>query len=240
MESISIAGQILHPLAERALWWPAEQALIVADLHLEKASALARTGQMLPPYDSIDTVGRLTALAAHWDARRIYALGDSFHDDAGPQRLADDARDAMAQLAKRAHIYWVEGNHDADAQISDHLPGEVHGEMDVAGLKLVHIAGQAPPAPGCGEISGHYHPKYRLRQRGQMVSRPCFILAGQQLILPAFGTLTGGLDATAPPFDHFGPREALICAGSSMYRFTIYPKAPRARHYGRNAAVLAK
>lgn len=240
MESIAIAGQILHPLPERALWWPAEQALIIADLHLEKASALARTGQMLPPYDSVDTINRLAALAARWEARKIYALGDSFHDAAGPERLEPRARDALIQLAGRAHLYWVEGNHDVDAQIGDHLPGEVHGDMDVAGLKLVHIAGQTPPAPGQGEISGHYHPKYRLRQRGQMLSRPCFILAGQQLILPAFGTLTGGLEATAAAFDHFGAREALICAGNSMHRFAIYPKVPRAHHYGRNAAVSAK
>ncbi len=240
MQSISIAGQIFCPLPQRALWWPAQQALIVADLHLEKASALARTGQMLPPYDTVDTIERLTALAAHWDARKIYALGDSFHDATGPQRLPDNARDALHQLAASTQIFWVEGNHDADAQIGDHLPGEVHGDMDVAGLKLVHIAGQTPPAPGRGEISGHYHPKYRLRQRGQMLRRPCFILAGQQLILPAFGTLTGGLEATAAAFDHFGPREALICAGNSMHRFTIYPKAPRTRHYGRNAAVSAK
>lgn len=240
MAEISIAGQILHPLAERALWWPAEQALIIADLHLEKASALARTGQMLPPYDTVDTIERLTALAAHWDARKIYALGDSFHDAAGPERLGHAARDALIRLAKRAQIYWVEGNHDADAQIGDYLPGELYDEMDVAGLKLVHIAGQAPPAPGHGEISGHYHPKYRLRQRGQMLSRPCFLLAGQRIILPAFGTLTGGLDAASAPFDHFGPREALICAGNSMHRFAIHPQVPRARHYGRNAAVLAK
>lgn len=240
MQSISIAGQIFCPLPERALWWPAQQALIVADLHLEKASALARGGQMLPPYDTADTIERLAAIAAHWDARKIYALGDSFHDAAGPTRLGHAARDALKILAKRAHIYWVEGNHDADAQIGDHLPGEVHGEMDVAGVKLVHIAGQTPPAPGQGEISGHYHPKYRLRQRGQMLRRPCFLLAGQRLVLPAFGTLTGGLDATAAAFDHFGPREALISAGNSIYRFAISAKAPRARHYGRNAAVLAK
>ena len=80
----------------------------------------------------------------------------------------------------------------------------------------------------------------RLRQRGQMLSRPCFLLAGQRIILPAFGTLTGGLDAASAPFDHLGPREALICAGNSMHRFAIHPQVPRARHYGRNAAVLAK
>lgn len=240
MRGIDFAGQWLCPLAEHALWWPAERALIVADLHLEKASALAATGQMLPPYDSIDTVNRLVGLARQYDARQIFALGDSFHDKAGPERLPPAARAALHHLAQHVAFVWVEGNHDANAAITDHLPGVLCGDMVVGTLNLVHIARETPPDAGRGEISGHYHPKIRVRHRGQHIARPCFVLSERQMILPAFGTLTGGLDAASAAMAHLGPREALIPVGSALHRLPIGAVRNGQRHYGRNAAVLAK
>jgi hypothetical protein len=96
----------------RALWWGEEQALVVADLHLEKASWYAQRGQFLPPYDSRETLERLSAAQAATGARCIYALGDSFHDSAGPMRLESGAADVLDALARRAEIVWITGNHD--------------------------------------------------------------------------------------------------------------------------------
>ena len=87
MVPFSFAGHDLCALRQGALFWPARAALLVADLHFEKASWFARGGQMLPPYDSIATLTELTALVRETGAREIWCLGDSFHDSAGCDRL---------------------------------------------------------------------------------------------------------------------------------------------------------
>ena len=80
-------GQELRLVQGRALFWPREAALLVADLHLEKSSFFASHGQMLPPYDSRDTLERLALAVRETGARRVFCLGDNFHYDAGSARL---------------------------------------------------------------------------------------------------------------------------------------------------------
>src|SRR3546814_18284906 len=82
-------------LPQGALFWPARRALLVADLHLEKASWFARLGQMLPPYDSIATLSDLTVLAMSSRAQEIWCLGDGFHDRDGCNRLPRRAREML-------------------------------------------------------------------------------------------------------------------------------------------------
>ncbi|MBS0283642.1 MAG: phosphoesterase, partial [Proteobacteria bacterium] len=112
MVPFSFAGHELIALPEGALFWPARAALLVADLHLEKASFFAGAGQMLPPYDSIATLADLSRLAAATDAREIWCLGDSFHDVTGSERLSDAARDMLGALTAHARWTWITGNHD--------------------------------------------------------------------------------------------------------------------------------
>ena len=83
MGPCSFGGHALLALPQGALFWPERCALLVADLHFEKASWFAKRGQMLPPYDSIATLADLTALVAATDAREVWCLGDSFHDSDG-------------------------------------------------------------------------------------------------------------------------------------------------------------
>ena len=92
MVPFSFAGHELVALADGALFWPARRALIVADLHLEKASWFARGGQMLPPYDSLATLTELTVLVRRTEAGELWCLGDSFHDPEGCARLPDAPR----------------------------------------------------------------------------------------------------------------------------------------------------
>jgi metallophosphoesterase superfamily enzyme len=98
MVLFSFAGIELMALPQGALFWPARRALLVADLHFEKASFFARFGQMLPPYDSIATLSDLAAIAAATGARELWCLGDSFHDRHGCQRLSDEARERLVAL----------------------------------------------------------------------------------------------------------------------------------------------
>src|SRR3546814_6847396 len=100
----------------RALFWPRHGALIVADLHLEKASWYAALGQPLPPYDSHDTLDRLAALADQTGARAIWCLGDSFHDRNAATRIVPAVAERLARQAASARLLWIAGNHDGRSE----------------------------------------------------------------------------------------------------------------------------
>ncbi|MEE9434683.1 MAG: ligase-associated DNA damage response endonuclease PdeM [Sphingorhabdus sp.] len=188
--AFEFGGASFEAAGEAALYWPEQKALLVADLHLEKASSLAMSsGQMLPPYDSNATLARLEAAAAQFDVDRIFCLGDNFHDDGGEDRLCGEAAMLLSRLTARYDWHWITGNHDPE--IKARWGGGVFDEMLVDGIMLRH---NIVPGDSCPEISGHFHPKIRLRLRGRMVSRACFLRTGNRLVMPAFGALTGGMD----------------------------------------------
>ena len=193
MVPLSFAGHHFFASPEGALHWPAEQALLVADLHLEKASWFAAGGQLLPPYDSLATLQALAGEIEAAGVTRLYCLGDSFHDRFGCDRLPADARSLLTGLTSRLDWVWIVGNHDAG--FADHCGGRVEEECEVGGIILRHEAVAGEPRP---EVSGHYHPKLRLSLRGRSVSRRCFVASATKLILPAYGAFTGGLDASHP------------------------------------------
>lgn len=196
LPAFGFAGTALRALPCGALFWPGQQLLLVADLHLEKGSAFARRGWLLPPHDSLETLGRLIAAVERTGARAVAALGDSFHDAAGAAAMPAAARELMARLTAMTELIWVTGNHDgASAGV---LGGRVVDELLLEGVRLRHEA-----VPGCAEpeISGHFHPKVRLPLRtGRQVSRPCLALAGDRLVLPAYGAYAGGLSVDDPAF----------------------------------------
>jgi uncharacterized protein len=193
MVPLSFAGETFSATADGGLYWPAQQALLVADLHPEKASWFARFGQFLPPYDSHATLTALAAEVERTGATRLYCLGDSFHDRFGCDRLPASARELLTSLTARLDWVWIVGNHDPG--FADHCGGRIEDEVTVAGIVLRHEAVRDELRP---EISGHYHPKLRLQLRGRRVSRRCFVRSASKIIMPAFGSLTGGLDAHHP------------------------------------------
>lgn len=218
MVPFSFAGHSLIALPQGALFWPARQALLVADLHLEKGSWFARFGQMLPPYDSMATLADLTLVAAATAAREIWCLGDSFHDRHGCERLPTEARAMLVALTGSVRWTWITGNHDPS--IADHCGGDIVSEALVDGLVLRH---EASPDEHRPELSGHFHPKLRLQLRGRRVSRRCFVATPTKLVLPAFGSLTGGLDAHHPEIIRAvgAGAHALIPLNDRLLRFPI-------------------
>ena len=218
MVPFSFASHDFFADPQGALHWPAQDALLVADLHLEKASWFARLGQFLPPYDSQATLAALTDVVERTGVSRLYCLGDSFHDRFGCDRLPDAARAMLLALTARLDWVWIVGNHDAG--FADHCGGRLEDEVEVDGLVLRHEADPADPRP---ELSGHYHPKLRLQIKGRRVARRCFVATGTKLILPAFGSLTGGLDAHHPEIirkvGHGA--SALVPIADRMLRFPI-------------------
>jgi DNA ligase-associated metallophosphoesterase len=218
MVPFSFAGESFVAGAEGALYWPAQQALLVADLHLEKASWFARLGQFLPPYDSHATLTSLAHEVERSGAKRLYCLGDSFHDRFGCDRLPAAARELLLQMTSTLDWVWIVGNHDPG--FSDHCGGRLAKESDIGGIILRHEAVRDDPRP---EMSGHFHPKLRLNLQGRHVSRRCFVVSATKLILPAFGSLTGGLDATHPEIlSQVGSgASALVPVSDRLLRFPL-------------------
>lgn len=219
MVRFSFASREFAALSGGALWWAERRALLVADLHLEKGSWFARGGQMLPPYDSLATLADLTALVAATDAAEIWCLGDSFHDVDGCERLPAGAQQMLMALTASRDFIWVTGNHDAGGVI-DRCGGRIVDEAVVDGIVLRHEADPTDPRP---EMSGHFHPKLRVTQRGRNIARRCFVASATKLILPAFGALTGGLDAHHPEIIRAvgGNAQALVPIADRMLSFPL-------------------
>lgn len=189
---LTLCGATLIGLPSGALFWPEARLLAVADLHLGKAERMARRGgALLPPYETADTLDRL---AADIDATRpadVLCLGDSFDDLEAARCVAAEHGAALARLMAGRRWTWVEGNHDPGPHS---LGGSHRGVLRLGPLVFRHIADPAAR----GEVSGHYHPKARLRLGAGAVTRPCFLADQARIILPAYGTYTGGLATNAP------------------------------------------
>lgn len=181
-----------------ALWLERERTLVVADLHFEKGSSYAaRFGQMLPPYDTRETLDRLDRELNLLSPERLIFLGDSFHDGAGEARLATEDYKRLEGLALGRELVWAVGNHDADGPKA--LPGDIIDEAAVSGLTLRH-----EPLPGVqlGEVAGHLHPAAKVSSGRGVTRRRCFVTDGQRLVLPAFGAFTGGLNILDEAFSN--------------------------------------
>jgi DNA ligase-associated metallophosphoesterase len=196
--NISVAGVSLHADPVGALYWPEHGLLAVADLHLEKGSSFAARGQLLPPYDTAVTLARLTQLLVHYAPRIVVALGDSFHDGGGPDRLSAVDREAISVLQRGREWIWITGNHDPEP--ADGIGGAFHVELQVGELTFRHLPSGTP-----GEICGHLHPSARISHRGRSVRRRCFAADSQRIVMPALGAYTGGLNVREACFaDLFG------------------------------------
>jgi len=183
----TFAGIGLQALGSGALFWPEQALLCVSDLHLGKSARGARRGAApLPPYETRDTLMRLEADLIRTGARTLICLGDSFDDVAAADALPEDEALWIARLQAGRRWIWIEGNHDPGPV---GLGGTHLAELHAPPLTFRHIARTAARA----EVSGHYHPKATLRARGRAITRPAFLLDGSRLILPAYGTYTGGL-----------------------------------------------
>lgn len=204
---MNLNGAAVTLRASGALWIEASRMLVVADLHLEKGSAYAARGQMLPPYDTRDTLRRLQAEAMATMPNAIVLLGDTFHDRRSEDRLAREDAEALRALAGFARLVWVVGNHDADGPQA--LPGEVRDEIAVDGLILRH-----EPTHGAqpGEVAGHLHPCARVVASGGSVRRRCFVTDGERMVAPAFGAYAGGLNVRDEAFAGLFARQPLCGA----------------------------
>lgn len=209
--AFEFADAQLTALPSGALWWHGRQCLVVSDLHLGKSERIARRGgSLLPPYETTDTLTRLDQDIASTRAKVVVCLGDTFDDMAAANALSDEHRRWLERLMAGRRWVWIAGNHDP-------------APLDLGGTHLEafyepplifrHIATEG----GRGEVSGHYHPKARVALQGHSLSRPCFLRDEARLILPAYGTYTGGLRSHDGVLaDLMGPKATAILTGTPM------------------------
>lgn len=209
---LTLCGARLAALPSGALWWGQERLLCVSDLHLGKVERFARrSGAMLPPYEVHDTLLRLSDDIDRTGAQTIVCLGDSFDDLAAAQALPEAERMMLTRLQAGRRWIWIEGNHDPGPV---DLGGAHLAELILGPLTFRHIA-----EPGTiGEISGHYHPKAQVKTRARTISRPAFLADRDRVILPAYGTFTGGLRTTCPDLSRLMRADAMaILTGDRVH-----------------------
>ena len=205
--ALELAGAEVLLRASGALWLAAERLLVVADLHLEKGSAYAVRGQLLPPYDTRETLARLTVEVAQLRPRMVALLGDTFHDGGGEARLSAPDLAALRAIAAVSSLLWIVGNHDAEGPRA--LPGDVAAELSISGLTLTH---EPTDGPTLGEIAGHLHPAAKVKGRAGSIRRRCFVTDGGRLVAPAFGAYAGGLNVRDAAFHGLFARPPLAVA----------------------------
>ncbi len=236
MVPLSFADTELMLTPGRALYWPREEALLVADLHLEKASFYAQHGQMLPPYDSRETLERVAAEVRSTGAQQVITLGDNFHDADGAARMDEQACAMLGEMTSALDWIWITGNHDTrkDGSVAEATcGGRMVEELELGGIILRHEARRGETRP---EISGHYHPKLKVTVRGRRIARPCAVIAetggeAHRMIAPAFGTLTGGMPAGDPAIlkalQPAGAINAVVPAKGRLARFPLWRAGSR-------------
>ena len=217
---LTIAGETLNLLPERALWWPAQRVLWVADLHLGKAATFRALGQPVPSGTTAANLQRLSKLIAHYQPVQLVFLGDFLH--AAQSRTTTllaalaDWRSAHAALA----CTLVRGNHDSRA-------GDPPVELGIIVVDEPHPMGPFDAChypqrqPDRMVLAGHVHPALTLQGAGRDRLRlPCFCLEAGQLVLPAFGEFTCGWTMVPQP-----GRQLFAVGGQAVWRLPSLKRA---------------
>jgi DNA ligase-associated metallophosphoesterase len=198
MMTIELAGERVELLAEKALYWPAQRTLVVADIHFGKAAAFRALGVPVPAGTTAENLAALDALVARHGARHVVFLGDFLHAKAAHAPATQAALLAWRRRHPELRLTLVRGNHDRHA-----------GDPPRAlGIELVDEPFVIKPFAFCHHpdldaagyvLAGHVHPVYVLASRFEALRLPCFVAGPRRMILPSFGSFTGGFPVTPEP-----------------------------------------
>jgi len=194
---ITLSGLDFIPDLSGALFVPEFEALLVADLHLEKGTSLARRGVHLPPYDTRESLTQLKAAVEATQPRRLIFLGDSFHDGDARERIDLADLNLLRAITSDVETVWITGNHDPEPPKD--VGGIIIEEMVLGPVTLRHQPKML--REGEAEISGHLHPAAAIHSRGHRIRCRCFIADHRRLIMPAFGSYTGALSVRSEAFE---------------------------------------
>ena len=211
-----IAENELVAMPSGALWWPAQSILCVSDLHFGKSNRLARKGHSwMPPYENQDTLLRLEKDLDTTNTKKIICLGDSFDDNEASRSLPPDEVLWITRMQAGKEWVWISGNHDPSPK---NLGGSFLQSLKIEKLNFQHIAN----AEKCCEISGHYHPKIKVKLQGQSFTKHCFLVDENRVIMPAYGTYTGGLYCNSEPLRSIMQKKAIaLMTGKKVYPIPV-------------------
>jgi DNA ligase-associated metallophosphoesterase len=199
-----------------ALYAPEFQALLVADLHLEKGSSLARRGVHLPPYDTRASLLQLQMVLKEVKPERLIFLGDSFHDGEARDRIDHDDLATLRAMTSVVDTSWITGNHDP--QPPRDIGGHIVEEVVLGPVTLRHQPRLLAEAE-C-EIAGHLHPAAAVHARGHRIRCRCFIADHRRIVMPAFGSYTGALSVKSNAFEGlFGEYNVWMIGTKAIHRF---------------------
>lgn len=190
--SVMLEGEELWLLADRAVYWPARECLLIADAHFGKASAYRSLGQPVPQGTTSENLQRLDRLLSALPCAQVIFLGDFLH---GPGSHAHGTLSALRSwraLNPELPMTLIRGNHDKRA---GDPPEDLRIDVVTEPLLMGPFALQHEPDahPSHHVLAGHVHPVYRLRGKGRQSLRlPCFVIGARVSLLPAFGAFTGG------------------------------------------------
>ncbi|WP_288379654.1 ligase-associated DNA damage response endonuclease PdeM [uncultured Massilia sp.] len=198
--AVRVAGETVLLLPEKALYWPAEKMLIVADIHFGKAAAFRALGVPVPRGTTTENLEGLDALVDTHGAQHIVFLGDFLHARAAHASATQQAMLAWRERRRDLQLALVRGNHDKHA-------GDPAAALGIALVDEPHMVGPFAfchhpdlDTPGYA-LAGHIHPVYVLATRFDALRLPCFVVGSERMILPSFGAFTGGHALKPEPGD---------------------------------------
>ena len=199
-----------------ALYAPELKTLLIADLHLEKGTSLARRGVHLPPYDTRESLLQLTAVLNAVKPERLIFLGDSFHDGEARSRIDNHDLAMLRAITSAIDTLWITGNHDP--QPPNDIGGQIVSEIALGPVTLRHEPRLLAETES--EIAGHLHPAAAVHARGHRIRCRCFIADHRRIVMPAFGSYTGALSVTSDAFDGlFGGYHVWMIGAKAIHRF---------------------
>lgn len=193
--AVTVVGEALWLLPSRALYWPARRTLLMADMHCGKAATF-RAGQLAIPDGNMEAdFERLTVTLESTDARRLVILGDWIHAAVGCTERVIHAMRLWRDRHRGRDVVWIRGNHDRGRRA--HLAAQLGfcecEELQEGPFRFCHDPAIPGSRVGQVAIGGHEHPTVRLWSPGMpRLTAPCFHLTPSRIVLPAFGSFTGG------------------------------------------------
>ena len=211
--AVSCAGEVLWLLPERAIWWPAQRVLWIADLHLGKAATYRALGQPVPAGTTRENLERLNQLLHHYQPTQLVFLGDFLHAAKGRTPSLLNALAEWREDHQALQCVLVRGNHDSRA-------GDPPAALRMEVVDEPYLMG---PFAACHHpqnhathfvLAGHLHPALNLRGSGRDQLRlACFCFEPRLAVLPAFGEFTGGWTVTSQP-----GRQLYAVGGQAVWR----------------------
>jgi len=196
------------------LFWLEKKIAILSDLHLEKGSSFASSGQFIPPFDSEETLNKLINFLKIHEVQTIVLLGDTFHDGGALNRMSSKVKLIFDSLVENYEIVFVLGNHENKMK-SPYI--KFYERYIVDDIHFLHEAVLEKKY----QISGHFHPVASLKINSKKITEKCLIHSENHIIMPAFGEFTGGLNINNSVFKPFLNRNYYIyfLTKKSVYKF---------------------